>query len=195
MAPEEREVSVLFTDIAGFTAFAERLPASEVASFLNQHFTLIGRCVEAWEGTLDKYIGDSVMAFWGAPGDQPDHAARACRAALATAAALGADNEDRSARGLLPIRIHVGVHSGWAVIGDIGAPSRVNYTVVGDVVNVAERLEELARGVAGEDECACILIGGATAQQLGTGFELAPLGRRALRGRAEPLEVFQLQAG
>ena len=195
IAPEEREVTVLFTDIAGFTAFAERLPASEVAGFLNRHFTLVDRCVEAWEGTLDKYIGDSVMAFWGAPGDQPDHALRACRAALAIAAAVGADNEERSGRGHSPVRIHVGVHSGRALVGNIGAPSRVNYTVIGDVANVAERLEELARVVAGdEDKCACILVGGATARQLGAGFDLVPLGRRALRGRAEPLEAFRLRA-
>jgi class 3 adenylate cyclase len=88
----------------------------------------------------------------------------------------------------------MGVHSGRAVVGDIGAPSRVNYTVVGDVANVAERLEELARDMGGEDEHACILMGGATARRLGAGFELVPLGRRALRGRAEPLDVFRLRA-
>jgi class 3 adenylate cyclase len=195
LGTEEREVSVLFADIAGFTAFAERRPASEVAAFLNRHFTLVDGCVEASEGTIDKYIGDSVMAFWGAPGKQPDHAARACRAALGVAAALRADNEERSGRGLPPVRVRMGVHSGRAVVGDIGAPSRVNYTVVGDVVNVAERLEELARGLARQDECATILVSGDTAHRLDAGFALLPLGRRVLRGRAEPLDVCELQIG
>jgi class 3 adenylate cyclase len=193
IAPEEREVSVLFVDIAGFTAFAERRPASEVAAFLNRHFALVDGCVEAWEGTIDKYIGDAVMAFWGAPGEQPDHAARACRAALGVAAALRADDEGRSGRGLPPMQVRMGVHSGRAMVGDIGAPSRVNYTVVGDVVNVAERLEELARTATGEGERATILVSGDTARQVGADFKLLPLGRRVLRGRAEPLEVFKLQ--
>ena len=92
------------------------------------------------------------MAFWGAPGEQPDHAMRACRAALGVAAALHADNEERCGRGLPPVRVRMGVHSGRAIVGNIGAPSRVNYTVVGDVVNVAERLEELARTIRGEGE-------------------------------------------
>ena len=188
---EDREVSVLFADIAGFSAFAERRPASEVAAFLNRHFTLVGGCVGVWEGTIDKYIGDAVMAFWGAPGEQPDHAARACWAAVGVAAALRADNEERSRRGLPSVRVRIGVHSGRAVVGNIGAPSRVNYTVVGDVVNVAERLEELARSVMGES--ATIMVSGDTARQVGTDLEFLPRGRHMLRGRAEPLEVLELQ--
>ena len=169
------------------------MPAAEVARFLNEHFALVDRCVELWEGTIDKYIGDSVMAFWGAPEEQVDHAARACRAALGIVAALCADNENRARRGCAPVRIRMGIHSGRALVGNIGAPSRINYTVVGDVVNVAERLEELARDVAGENEYACILVSGDTAGRLGAGFELVPVGRRVLRGRAEPLDAFRLQ--
>src|SRR5215207_8103901 len=112
------------------------------------------------------------MAFWGAPGEQPDHAERACRAALGVAAALRDDNEGRIGRGLPPVRVRVGVHTGRAVVGDIGALSRVNYTVVGDVVNVAERLEELARAVARGDGCASILVSGETAGRLGAEFTL-----------------------
>jgi class 3 adenylate cyclase len=190
---EEREVSVLFADIAGFTAFAEHRPASEVAAFLNRHFALVDDCIEAWEGTVDKYIGDALMAFWGAPGEQTDHATRACRAALGVAAALHADNEKRCERELPPVRVRIGIHSGRAVVGNIGAPSRVNYTVVGDVVNVAERLEELARMLEDEGEDATILVSGDTARQLDAGFALRPLGRRVLRGRAEPLAVFEVQ--
>ena len=190
---EDREVSVLFADIAGFTAIAERQPASEVAAFLNRHFALVDDCIEAWEGTVDKYIGDALMAFWGAPGEQADHATRACRAALGVAAALHADNEKRCERELPPVRVRIGIHSGRAVVGNIGAPSRVNYTVVGDVVNVAERLEELARTLEDKGEDATIVVSGDTARQLDAGFALRPLGRRVLRGRAEPLDVFELQ--
>ena len=182
----EREVSVMFTDIAGFTTTSEHMPASEVATFLNQHFTLVDACVEASEGTVDKYIGDAVMAFWGAPGEQPDHAARACRTAVAVAEALQADNALRAQKGLAPVRMRIGIHSGRAVVGDIGAPSRVNYTVIGDVVNVAERLEELARTAAKEDDGVSVLVGATTAAQLDEEFSLVSVGLHVLRGRREP---------
>ena len=90
-------------------------------------------------------------------------------------------------------RLRVGIHSGRALVGDIGAPSRVNYTVVGDVVNAAERLEELARSIVGEGETICVLVSGATAGRLTTDLPLIPLGCRALRGRSETLEVFRLE--
>ncbi len=194
---EEREVTVMFTDIAGFTTLSEQLPAAEVAAFLNGHFTLVGGCVEATEGTVDKYIGDAVMAFWGAPGHQPDHAARACQAALGIAQAVHADNQARARDDLPPVRVRIGIHSGRALVGDIGAPSRVNYTVVGDVVNVAERLEELARSAARtiEGEDVSVLLGARTAAALGQEFPLIPLGDFELRGRREPLTIFQLQVG
>jgi adenylate cyclase len=196
ISSQEREVTVMFTDIAGFTALSERLPAAEVADFLNGHFTLVGGCVEASDGTIDKYIGDAVMAFWGAPGEQPDHAKRACHTALEIARVLRADNEARAARAQPAVRMRIGIYSGRAVVGNIGAPSRVNYTVVGDVVNVAERLEELARTATAADEEVSILIGSSTAERLEPNeFWLCPLGAHAVRGRREPLEVFQLRLG
>jgi len=188
----EREVTVMFTDIAGFTTLSEHLPATEVATFLNHHFTLIDRCVEATEGTVDKYIGDAMMAFWGAPGSQPDHAERACTTAMEVARVLRLDNEARVAQGLAPVRMRIGICSGRAVVGDIGAPSRVNYTVVGDVVNVAERLEERARGVGTPDDAVTILLAESTVALTGDRFPVRSLGRQELRGRREPLEIFQL---
>ncbi|HEX2526445.1 MAG TPA: adenylate/guanylate cyclase domain-containing protein [Geminicoccus sp.] len=193
LASEEHELSVMFTDIAGFTALSEHLPSSEVVAFLNRHFTLIEQGVEKWDGTVDKYIGDAVMAFWGAPVKQPDHALRACRAALDIAEAIAEDNRQRTRQGLVPVRARIGIHSGRAVVGDIGAPGRVNYTVVGDVVNVAERLEELARTAAQEDDDVSVLVSGTTAAQLDEGFELLPLGEHELRGRRGSLKVFQLR--
>ena len=189
---QDREVSVLFADIAGFTAHC-RAPAGVGGGGLPQrHFALVDGCVEAWEGTIDKYIGDAVMAFWGRRGSSPTTprvpagrrlgSRRPCtpttRSGRARAAAGAGPHghPQRSGRGR-----------------QIGAPSRVNYTVVGDVVNVAERLEELARTVTGEGEDATIVVSDDTASQVGAGFEFLPLGRRVLRGRAEPLEVLELQ--
>ena len=144
-ALEEREVTVLFTDIADFTGLAERLSASDTAAFLNHHFGLLAACVEAEDGTIDKFIGNSLMAFWGAPESQPDHAARACRAARAIAAAIIGDNRHRRELGMPPVRIRVGIHTGPAMVGNIGAPGRINYTLVGDIVNIAQRIEKSRR--------------------------------------------------
>ncbi len=189
---EERQVSVIFTDIVGFSQLAGEMPAPDLAAFLNEHFSLLAACIEAEDGTVDKYIGDSVMAFWGAPGVQPDHASRACRAALAMAAALESDNRTRLERGLVPVRVRIGIHSGPAVVGNIGAPGRVNYTLIGDTVNVAQRLEGLGHEVADADAAAVLLISEDTRRDLAPGFETRGLGARLLRGRRGEVEVFRL---
>ena len=138
---EERVLAIMFTDIVGFTAACEKMSAGEVAAFINQHLTLVSACVEQEGGTIDKFIGDAVMAFWGAPGHTENPAASACRAAIAIQRALAADNAQRIARGLAPVRIRIGIHMGPVVVGDIGAPNRINYTIVGDAVNATQRLE------------------------------------------------------
>ncbi|SMF38474.1 adenylate cyclase [Tistlia consotensis] len=191
---ETREVTVLFTDIVGFTGLAENLPADSAAAFLNGHFGLLGSCIEAEDGTIDKYIGDSVMAFWGAPLDQPDHAARACRAALAIAGAITADNARRGSAGEPPVQLRIGVHSGPAIVGNIGARGRVNYTLVGDTVNTAQRLEGLGREFPSADDVQ-VLISGDTRTLLPEGFVSEPLGRVQLRGRSGDTLVFRLRAG
>ena len=189
----ERELTVLFTDIVGFTAMSERLSAREVADFLNEHFTLLARCVEAEEGTIDKYIGDSLMAFWGAPDVQEDHARRACRAARAIARAMEADNAARAAAGQASVRIRVGIHSGPAVVGNIGAPGRINYTIVGDTVNISQRLESLGRDFD-RGEAVTVLIGGATARAVEGDFALESVGSCAVKGREEKVPAFRLAA-
>jgi class 3 adenylate cyclase len=146
LASVERRVTVLFTDIAGFTGLSQTMPAAEIADFLNHHFALVAKCVEAEGGTVDKYIGDSVMAFWGAPEPQPDHTERACRAAIGVSIALKSDNMARKREGKPPVRVRIGVHTGEVVVGNIGAPGRINYTIVGDTVNAASRLEQLCKG-------------------------------------------------
>lgn len=189
------EVTVLFTDISGFSALSEDLSATQIAQMLNHHFAMLDRCVNAADGTTDKYIGDSLMAFWGAPDQVDDHADRACRAALDIARAVADDNDRRRTVGEPPIRVRIGIHSGPVVVGDIGSEDRVNYTVVGDTVNVAERLCELARQVPEADGDVVCLISRQTARQAGGAIRLRSLGSNPLHGRQGPVEALVLDLG
>ncbi len=135
------------------------------------------------------------MAFWGAPKKMEDHAKRACRAALAIREAVEADNRLRRERGLEPVRMRIGIHTGEVVVGNIGAPDRVNYTIVGDPVNTANRLEALGKDLQGEDEEVCILVSASTAKAAGAEFTFETTGTHVLRGRARGVEILHLQAG
>ncbi|GAB5470951.1 MAG: hypothetical protein Kilf2KO_39810 [Rhodospirillales bacterium] len=192
---EERAVTILFTDIVGFTEIGAALSPVELAALLNRHFTQLADAIEAEEGTVDKYIGDSIMAFWGAPLDQDDHAERACRAALAIASCVSRENQLRRGRGEAPLRLRVGLNSGLAIAGNIGAPGRVNYTLIGDTVNVAQRLEALGKEVAPEAEVV-VLIDANTKEALGEASGLSvplePLGGFVLRGRGYSSDVYRL---
>lgn len=192
VAPEERMLTVMFTDIAGFTSMAERMSAAETAELLNGHFRLLNTHVEHENGTVDKYIGDSMMAFWGAPEAQEDHAARGCRAVLGIAKAIVEDNKRRVERGESPLRIRIGLHSGPAIAGNIGAPGRVNYTVVGDTVNVANRLEQFGKEIAPDDDVV-ILVSGETTELAGAAFRLSKVGAFTPRGREAALVVYRLR--
>lgn len=195
-ASVEREVTVMFTDIAGFTGLSENSPAPEVAAFLNRHFALLSACIEDEDGTVDKFIGDGIMAFWGAPEDQPDHAERAARAAGAIVRAVAADNAKRVEAGEMPVRVRVGLHSGPVTVGNIGAPGRINYTIIGDAVNIGQRLEqlgkEIAAGEGGKGTDVVVLASAATAARLGSEFARELLGSHRLRGRDETIEVVRL---
>ena len=187
-----REVTVMFTDIAGFSSVAEILSAPEVAALVNRHFEILAGCIEAEEGTVDKFIGDSVMAFWSAPDAQPDAAERACRAALAIADGIREENDRRQAAGEAPLGIRIGIHSGIATVGNIGAPGRINYTIIGDAVNVGQRLEQLGKTLYPDGREAAILVSGATAAELGPDFHATPVGRYPVKGRAGDIDVFSL---
>jgi len=187
IASETREVTVLFTDIVGFTSRTERLSAEDTATFLNHHFALVSRCIETEGGTIDKYIGDASMALWNVAEEQPEHAARAVRAAQAISAALAADNAGRTQ----PVRLCIGVHSGPVVVGNIGSATRMNYTVVGDTVNAANRLESLGRELLPDAEVA-VLLSAATVAALPIRLQVVSLGHHILRGRDAPTEVFTL---
>ena len=188
----ERPVTVMFTDIVGFTPLSERMGPVETAELLNSHFEIITRCIEQQEGTVDKFIGDSVMAVWGAFGHKRDHAERALQAATAIARAMWTDNREREAAGQVPIRIRVGIHTGPVVIGNIGSEGRINYTIVGDTVNAAQRIEQLGRHFLTDGVEVVALFSAATEESVGADIRRVPVGTFTLRGRAEPVPVFRL---
>lgn len=188
---QKKELTVMFTDIVGFTSISEGQPASDIAAMVNQHFGILGRCVEAQGGTIDKYIGDALMAFWGAPEDQDDTELRACRAALAMKVALESDNRVRENAGAIPIRIRVGIHTGPVLVGNIGAPGRVNYTIIGDTVNTAQRIEALGKEMD-EGDAVTILISGTTASRLPQDIHVTAAGSFEVKGKAEKVEVFRI---
>ena len=185
---EERWLTVMFTDIAGFTALSETKSAQEVSR-------LLGACVEREGGTIDKFIGDALMAFWGAPEPLGDPEVRACRAALAMAEALTADNTRRRGEGLEPIRVRIGLHAGLVVVGNIGSPDRVNYTIIGDPVNIGQRLEAAAKTLLPglQDDCV-ILISDELRRRLGEGWLCDDLGEVPLSGRSQKVRVYRLRA-
>ncbi len=188
----ERDIVVLFTDIVGFSATAEGRAAAKVAALLNRHFGLLGAIIDQEGGTIDKYIGDSIMAFWGAPLDQDDRADRALSAARRIARKLHVDNARRARKGLRPIRIRIGIHKGSALVGNIGAPGRVNYTLVGDTVNVAQRLEQFGREIDDGASDAVIVISGELASALPPGLALIDRGDQLFHGRSTATRVFQV---
>ncbi|MDJ0893619.1 MAG: adenylate/guanylate cyclase domain-containing protein [Alphaproteobacteria bacterium] len=192
LSSDARNVTVMFSDIAGFSQMSENTPAAEVAAFLNEHFAIVAACIEAEEGTVDKFMGDAVMAFWGAPEKQKNRAIRACRAALAIAAAIKRDNENRRRSGKPPVRVRIGIHSGKVTVGNIGAPGRLNYTIIGDTVNIGQRLEQLGKQVYEQEPEVAIVISAATAADLDDSFSPISVGFHQLRGRDAPVEVFRL---
>ena len=186
-----REATVMFTDIVGFTTQSESMSAEETADFLNHHFAGLSQCIEAENGTIDKFIGDSIMAFWGVPEAQPDHAMRACRAALAIRRVAAEQNSELRERGLPPIRLRVGIHTGEVIVGNIGAPGRINYTIVGDTVNTANRLEQLGKSVDPEAADVAIVISEVTYKKL-DGIEARSGGQQAIRGREGETAIYIL---
>ena len=189
----ERDVTVIFTDIRSFTTLAESMAATETAEFLNNHFSLVAGCVEDQGGTVDKYIGDSVMAFWGAPYPVDDHAARACRAAIAIRNKIAAENAENEKLGLSILKMGIGIHCGKVIAGNIGAPGRVNYTLVGDTVNLAQRLEQLSKPLAEPTDSVTVLISRDVAEAVSGIFDTVDCGTREIRGRVASLEVFRLR--
>ena len=188
---EQRQLAIMFTDIAGFTAACENLSPDDVAQFINHHLALVTECIERENGTIDKYIGDAVMAFWGAPAAVDDPALSACRSAIAIQKAIAGDNLQRAAAGRAPVRVRIGIHLGQAVVGDIGTSSRINYTIVGDAVNAAQRLEGLGKEVDPGAET-ITLVSGEIATALAASFKLTDQGTFHVKGKERSLQVFRL---
>lgn len=185
MQSEERVVSVLFADIAGFTRYAEKLPPREVTAVLNHILGRLTAVVFEHGGTLDKFIGDAVMAFFGAPLDQPDHALRAVRTALGMQQAMAEFNAERAPEARLGL--HIGVNTGPVVVGEIGAEQRMDYTVIGDAVNVASRLQST---IAAPGQ---VVIGEATHAAVGDAFDCEPLPPAPLKGRSAPFQPYRVR--
>ena len=189
--PREAIVTVMFTDITGFTTLSEQMDAAAAARLLNHHFAILCRAVDAHGGTVDKFLGDGMMAFFGAPDHLKGHAAAAVRAAAEIREELENDNREAASQGRPVLRVRIGIHTGAVIVGNIGASDRVNYTIVGDTVNVSQRLLELGRMLA-PDATTSITISGETASRLDERFETIPAGKHRLRGRGEATDVFQL---
>ena len=186
---QSARVTVLFADVVGFTPLAENLPPEEVAEVLEGFFTHSVEAIFAEGGTLDKFIGDCVMAFFGAPMPQEDHAARAVRAAVAIQREIKLWNDARSGRGAPPLLSRIALNTGPVVVGDVGSNRRVDYTVLGNTVNVAARLEQAATA-PGE-----IVIGGSTLAELASldgEFRTQSLGDFQLKGLVQKVPVYRV---
>ncbi|HKU16250.1 MAG TPA: adenylate/guanylate cyclase domain-containing protein [Steroidobacteraceae bacterium] len=184
---ERREVSILFQDIRGFTSLSERLDPAVLLRLLNQFFTEVVAAVEAEGGVVKQFLGDGVMALFGAPQPYEDHAERAVRAALGIVTRLRALNEKLAEQGIDPLEIGVGIHSGTVVAGLIGPDNRIEYGVVGDAVNLASRVESLTREMQ-----ATILVSREIAAQLGPAFALGRTATLPVKGKSQPVEVVEV---
>ncbi len=187
---ERQIVTLLFSDIRGFTAISEARPPEQLTAFINEYFTVMTDAVTRNGGYLDKYIGDGIMALFGAPvvtAQAQDQAQEACRAALDMASALSELNERWKARGLPEVRIGVGVNTGEAIVGNMGAETRFNYTAFGDSVNLAARLEGLNKTYG-----TSLLVGSGTRELCGDAFRFREVDAVRVKGRDQPERVYEL---
>jgi adenylate cyclase len=180
------DVTVLFADIVGFTTLAESMSLEQVADILSMFCKHVADAVFQEGGTVDKFIGDCVMAFFGAPVSFADHAACAVRAAIHIQEIMARWNRDRVAAGLPPLHVRIGLNSGPVIVGDIGSPTRADYTVIGNTVNVAARLEQCAAGPGD------IVFAEATRRQLPLDVACEPLGEVTLRGLERGANAFRI---
>jgi class 3 adenylate cyclase/CHASE2 domain-containing sensor protein len=187
---QRRTMTVLFSDVAGFTSISEEATPEALVSILNQYFDAVTSVIFRHEGTLDKYQGDGVMAFWNAPADQADHAFRACCAALDAVAAVRTGLFPKwKAEGTPLLATRIGLNTGPMSVGNMGSSARMSYTVIGDAVNLAARLES-----ANKQYGTSIMISESTLQQVEGKFVVRELDLLAVKGRAKPIRVYELVA-
>jgi class 3 adenylate cyclase len=182
---ELKDITVLFSDVRGFTAASEHLAPQEVVATLNDYFSLMVDEIYKEGGTLDKFVGDAIMAVWGSPLTRPTDALAAVRAAIGMQRALKVFNERELALGRPTVAMGIGLNTGQAVAGNIGAPSRMDFTVIGDVVNLASRIESQT----GPGQ---IFIGKATFERVQGLFPIRPVGPVAVKGRKEPAIIYEV---
>jgi adenylate cyclase len=186
---ERREITVMFADLSGFTALSTRLPPEELMALTNTYHTIMVEAVEGTGGYVNQFLGDAVMAVWGAPLPDPDHAANAARAALRIVDSVMRAKAEADASGAPSYAVKIGINSGPAVVGNVGAPKRYNYTAVGETVNIAARLESVP-----EDYGCRIVIGPSTAAAIADRFVLCELDWIKVKGKETAFSIFQLVA-
>lgn len=184
---EKKEMSVLFSDIRGFTSLSEKNDPAMMVSLLNEYFTAMTEVIFETGGVLDKFMGDAIMAFWGAPKNEPNHAFLACEAALKMRERLVKLNQDWSGRSWPAIEIGVGINSGQMIVGNMGSAKRFDYTVIGDNVNLASRLEGLNKQYQ-----AGIIISRFTFERVKDKFECAYLDKVSVKGKETAVEIYHL---
>ena len=184
---EAKRVTILFSDIRGFTEMAETMTPEQVVRFLNEYFSEMVDAVLEHEGMLDKFLGDGLMAVFGSFGDQPDHARRAVLASLRMKALLAKINGERAMAGRPPIAIGIGIHTDEVIVGSIGSKQRLEFTHIGDGVNTASRVQALNK-----EYHTTILVTGATFDALGGEFDAKPVGEVTLRGKTKSLRIYEV---
>jgi len=182
---ERREITLMFTDLKGFTTISEKHTPEQVTHLINRHFTAMTDIVLEYEGTVVQFIGDAIMAFWGAPLDDADHAYRAVAAAVAMQQGMAALRADFAKEGLPPIYMRIGIHTGSVLVGNLGSAKRFGYTAVGDDVNLAARLEGINK-LYGTG----IMVSGDTARRIEGRIALRPVDRVIVKGRSQAIEVY-----
>jgi adenylate cyclase len=184
-----RVMTVFFSDLAGFTTISEALPAEKMVPLLNRYLHRMTQVILELDGTVDKYIGDAIMAFWGAPLVQEDHAVRACLAALRQREAMAEFREATRADGLPELHARMGVNTGPMTVGNMGSEDRFDYTVMGDAVNLASRLEGANKSFG-----TTIMISQSTFEAAGEVIEARELDLLKVKGKTEPMRVYELMA-
>ena len=183
-----REVTLLFSDVVNFTEITEKADPAQVMQYTSRYFAAMSHEIMTHAGTVDKYIGDAIMAIWNAPADDPDHVANACAAALALQRANDRLNAEFEREGWPAYRTRLGLHTGEAVVGNIGSEDRMNYTALGATVNLAARLEGLNKNYG-----TSILVSSALKQRAGSGFYFRSVDRIKPKGFAETFEIYELR--
>jgi adenylate cyclase len=186
---ERRRLTLFFSDLAGFTTLSESLEPEVVVQLLNEYLSVMTEIILEEHGTVDKYEGDAIMAFWGAPLPLEDQALRACRTALQQQAALANLNQRFLAKGWPRLHCRIGLHTGEAVVGNLGSAKRFDYTVIGDTVNLASRLEGLNKFYG-----TFIMASETTVQECQGEIEFLELDWVAVKGRETPVKVFNALA-